>query len=91
MRVQVRDQGDTVSLQICGRLAGCWVPELEQCWHTARAGHPAQKLAVDLRGVTFIDPAGERLLRSMHREGASFVAAGLLIQEIVDQVTGGSK
>jgi hypothetical protein len=46
---------------------------------------------VDLRGVTFVDPAGKRLLQRMHREGATFLASGLLIQEVVDQVTGGSR
>ena len=91
MRVQILEQGETVSLHVCGRLAGCWVPELEQCWRATRAGHPDQKLAVDLRGVTFIDPAGQHLLQSMHRDGASFLATGLLTQEIVDQVTGCSK
>jgi len=50
-----------------------------------------QKLAVDLRGVTFIDPAGEQLLKSMHRDGASFLATGLLIQEIVNQITGSAR
>jgi hypothetical protein len=46
---------------------------------------------VDLCGVTFIDRAGEDLLKRMYREGASFRAAGLLIQEVVNQVTGGAK
>jgi anti-anti-sigma regulatory factor len=91
MRVQVRDQGDAVSLQICGRLTGCWVPELEECWRNLQAGRSAKRLAVDLRGVTFIDTAGERLLQSMHHEGASFLVTGLLIQQIVDQITGSSK
>jgi len=91
MRVQVRDQGGAVSLQVCGRLAGCWVLELEECWRTLQAGCPPKRLAVDLRGVTFIDTAGERLLQSMHRQGAKLLAAGLLNQEIIDQITGSSK
>ena len=91
MRVQIRDEDGKLSLQVCGRLAGCWVPELERCWRGAQAGHEGRKLAIDLRGVTFIDPAGESLLQSMHREGASFVATGLHIQEIVDHITGGLK
>ena len=91
MKVQVRDATGGVVLQVCGRVAGCWVPELERCWMTARAEHPDTKVAVDLTGVSFIDPAGERLLASMHRAGASFSAAGVLIQEIVNQITGTSK
>ena len=91
MRVQIRDEGVVVHLQVCGRLAGCWVPELERCWRDAQATRGNRKLAVDLRGVTFIDPAGECLLESMYREGASFVATGLHTQEIVDHITGGLK
>lgn len=78
--------GRTV-LQINGRLAAEWVGELEQCW---RAG-AVPGILVDLRGVTFIDQSGERLLRRMHREGASFLPGGLLVREVVNQITGGSK
>jgi len=91
MKVQVRDFGEDLNLQVCGRVTGCWVDELERCWRAASETHPHQKLSVDLRGVTFIDQAGEQLLKSMYRQGASFQATGLLIQEIVDQITGSSK
>ena len=91
MKVQVREAGDAVVLQVCGRVAGCWVQELAKCWLAAREGHPMCEFAVDLREVTFIDSSGQALLRSMHREGARFQVAGLLIEEIVDQITGSSK
>jgi len=91
MKVQIREHGEDLNLQVCGRVAGCWVAELERCWRVASETHPHQSLSVDLRGVTFIDRAGEELLGSMYRQGASFQATGLLIQEIVDQITGSSK
>ena len=74
-------------LQVNGRLAAEWVRELEECW---RSGQNKQIL-VDLRGVTFIDESGERLLRRMHRDGATFLSGGLLVREVVNQITGGSK
>jgi anti-anti-sigma regulatory factor len=88
MKVQVRDSHGDVTLQVCGRLADPWVKELEQCWLSSRSQYPRGAIAVDLRGVSFIDPAGERLLRSMHENGASFQTAGVLIREIVNQITG---
>lgn len=91
LKAQYRELGDQVLLQVCGRLTGGWVAELERCWRTAMKSYPDHRLSVDLRGVTFIDPAGESLLRSMHRNGASFQASGLLIQEVVHQITGRSK
>ena len=61
--------------------------ELEQCWSSRGNKH----ISVDLRGVTFIDESGEHLLRRMHREGATFQVGGLLVQEVVNQITGGAR
>lgn len=92
MKAQVRESGGQVTLQVCGRMtAEGWVGELEKCWQAARLKYEGRPIVVDLRGVTFIDHAGERLLERMHRDGATFLAAGLLIQEVVNQVTGGAK
>ena len=91
MKAQVEETPGSVTLKVCGRLAEGWVDELDKCWHDARVSHPSGPIAVDLRYVTFIDPAGEALLRRMYGDGATFLAAGLLTQEVVNQVTGGSK
>lgn len=85
MKAQFRERDGEIVLQVCGRLAEGWVEELEKSWQERRV-----KL-VDLRGVSFVDPAGRRLLQRMHRDGATFLASGLLVREVVDQVTGGSK
>ena len=91
MRAEFREIEDQVVLNVCGRLAEGWVGELEQSWRANRTAHPKSRLSVDLRGVTFIDQAGEDLLLRMHQEGASFLAEGLMIREVVSQITGGSK
>ncbi len=91
MRAEFREHEDQVVLKVCGRLTDGWVGELEQCWRDARAAHPRSQISVDLREVTFIDQAGEGLLHLMHRDGASFLADGLMIREVVSQITGGSK
>jgi len=85
MRAQFRERDGEVVLQVCGRLAEGWVGELEKSWRERKT-----KL-VDLCCVSFVDAAGRRLLQRMHREGARFLASGLLVQEVVDQVTGGRK
>ena len=86
MRAQVDSVGDRVTLKVCGRLAEGWVPELETCWHAARIDHPGGKILVDLKHVTFIDDKGRSLLERMHREGATFAAAGLLTRAIIDKI-----
>ncbi len=85
MKAQFRERDGEVVLQVSGRLAEDWVEELEKSW----GEHKTKR--VDLCGVSFVDPAGRRLLEKMHREGAKFTACGLLVREVVDQITGGSK
>jgi hypothetical protein len=86
MRAQVSSNGDHVTLKVSGRLAEGWVPELENCWRAARIDHPAGKILVDLKHVTFIDDKGRSLLERMHRDGATFAAAGLMTREIIDNI-----
>lgn len=86
MKAQVDESPGEVTLRVCGRLADGWVDELDKCWRDARATHHGP-IAVDLRCVTFIDHAGEALLRRMYGDGATFLAAGLLTREVVNQVT----
>jgi hypothetical protein len=86
MRAQVSSKGDRVTLKVCGRLAESWVPELETCWHAARTEHPGGRILVDLQHVTFIDDKGRSLLERMHRDGATFAAAGLMTRAILDNI-----
>jgi hypothetical protein len=88
MKVETGHGSKDVELTVCGRVAGCWVAELERAWQAAKSEHAGSSISVDLKGVSFVDSAGEDLLRSMHREGVRFLTSGLLIQEIVNQITG---
>lgn len=86
MKIQMKEFGDQLTLQVEGRLAGAFVPELETCWQAACAHQPNRKISVDLQSVTCIDRAGRSLLQSMHRNGVGFLRAGLAIQDILEQV-----
>ena len=91
MKAQFSENGGQITIQVCGRLVSEWVEELEKCWTTARQGHPDARFQVDLRGVSFVDQAGERLLRTMYQHGAHFEVSGLLMKDVVNHITGGSK
>ena len=88
MRAQVSSVGDRVTLRVSGRLAEGYVPELENCWRSTRIDHPGGRILVDLKHVTFIDDKGRSLLERMHRDGATFAAAGLLTRAIIDKIIG---
>lgn len=88
MKIQTKELDDQVILQVEGRLAGAFVPELEDCWQAARASQPGRKISVDLKNVTCIDRSGRYLLQLMHTNGVGFLRAGLAVQDILEQVTG---
>ncbi len=77
------DTADTQRWSLHGRLAGPWVDELRSCWKRARARSPLSRVIVDLKEVTCIDPAGEKLLGEMRRAGAELIAAGVEHQHLL--------
>jgi hypothetical protein len=66
-----------------GHLVGLWVSELRRCWKETRRTGNNLKCIVDLNDVTFIDKQGERLLRTMLKEGAQFIANGIYIRHLL--------
>jgi anti-anti-sigma regulatory factor len=68
-----------------GRLVGLWVSELRKSWKETHRSASKRKCVVDLNEVTFIDKKGERLLRSMSKEGAQFIATGIYTKHVLQQ------
>jgi len=70
-----------------GRLVGPWVGELRASWKkTHRDGPGGRTCIVDLSDVTFVDKGGERLLRAMSKQGVQFVANGIYIKYVLEQL-----
>src|SRR5882672_6407421 len=84
IKIQMKELDDQLTLQIEGRLAGAFVPELENCWQAARANQPNLRISIDLKSVTSVDRAGRSLLQLMHRDGVGFLRAGLALQDILE-------
>ncbi|HEY6293114.1 MAG TPA: hypothetical protein VI455_16305 [Terriglobia bacterium] len=82
----MKELDDCLILQVEGRLAGAFVPELEHSWQAVRVNQPNRKISVDLKNVTCIDRAGRRLLHLMYGDGVAFLRAGLAIQDILEQI-----
>ena len=68
-----------------GRLAGPWVSELRNAWTRTHQSQDKRTCIIDLNDVTFIDDAGERLLRTMSKEGARFIATGIYIKHVLQK------
>lgn len=86
MKIQMKEIDNQLILQVEGRIAGVYVPELENCWQIARADQPSRKIKVDLKSVTCVDRAGRYLLQLMHSNGVGFLRAGLAVQDILEQI-----
>jgi hypothetical protein len=87
LRITIHDKPESLTFQLEGRLAGPWVPVLEECWQSALARQRQPVLHVDLTEVTFIDAAGRACLAALHRRGAEFIAADCLTKAFVAEVT----
>ena len=68
-----------------GRLVGLWVSELRRCWKKTHSTDNNRTCIVDLNDVTFIDTNGERLLRTMSKQGVQFIASGIYIKHLLQE------
>lgn len=91
LRITTEKKRGKIALSVEGRLAGPWVPALEQCWRELHAASPREKFHIDLCGVSFIDAAGKVLLKEIHRQGGRLIAEGCLNQAIVHEIMAGEK
>jgi hypothetical protein len=83
LKITLHDSASEIRLRLEGRLAGLWVRELGQCWHTAASTTAGRKTVLDLREVDFVDEAGESLLGEMCRAGVKLLSATPLIRDVV--------
>jgi hypothetical protein len=82
------DTAGTQLWSLHGRLTGPWVDELRSCWRQARERAPLARAIVDLKEVTFIDQAGEKLLAEMRGAGAKLLATGVEHQHLIATLEG---
>ena len=71
------------TLQLEGKLVGPWVVELSRACEELRT--PPSSLRLNLSAVTFIDPAGIRLLSDLVRQGATITGCSGFIEELLSR------
>jgi hypothetical protein len=86
LRITIAETATEQRWTIEGRLVGPWVGELRTCWKKRHRTQNGRACIVDLSGVTFIDKGGQRLLRTISKEGTQFMATGLYIKHVLDQL-----
>ena len=88
LRITVHEDGAVWRLHLAGRLAGAWVAETENTWRSALVS--GRGVEIDMREVTWIDEAGRRLLQTINQAGARFIAKGVAMEALVEEITGKS-
>ena len=69
-----------------GRLVEPWVAELRTYWKKRHRAQNGRTCTVDLSAVTFIDTGGQRLLRTMSKEGPNSSRRMPYIKRVLDQL-----
>jgi hypothetical protein len=89
LRVTKFEAAGRTNFKLEGKLAGCWVEVMEDCWKQALTEGAATPMTVDLNAITYVDGRGTDLLRQMHRQGVELSAGTCLGKGIVEQICSG--
>jgi hypothetical protein len=86
LKVTIKQGDSAETWELEGKLSGDWVKELERCWKE-RPSPPGVSLQVQLKAVSYVDPAGKKLLTDMHGCGVEIKGCGCMTKALVDEIT----
>jgi RNA polymerase sigma-70 factor (ECF subfamily) len=81
LRITPLNGGSGVTLRLEGKLRTPWDQELERAF--SQAATRAQRVTLDLQGVSYADEAGTRLLRRLLAGGAAIDGCSSFLQELL--------
>src|ERR1700730_12661162 len=87
LRMTVLDNAESVTFQLEGTLADCWVGEVERCRQHTMARRRRPGVRFDPTGVTDIDAAVKANLAAMLFKEAELVAADCLTKAVVAEIS----
>jgi hypothetical protein len=74
LRITVQEDPRTVAIKLEGKVVGSWVGEVDRAWRSLESSWGSKKFSLDLRGVSFVDSEGRRLMRTIYEKtGAAFL------------------
>ena len=87
LRITVRQNADSTTLRIEGRLIGPWVQELRTIWTNVRSAPGPDRVVINLTDITIVDAHGRSLLAEISSAGAVLTGSGLLAKALIADVT----
>lgn len=88
LRISVTNDANATRFKLEGKLAHEWVGEAAKAWAALTNLHGIGEVIVDLRDVSFVDDAGQRLLLAMHRWGGKLCGSGLMMSALIGEIQG---
>jgi anti-anti-sigma regulatory factor len=86
LKISMNHETALATLKVEGRVVGPWAAELGKTWRGMWAMSKQPTLQLDLRGVTYVDSNGARVLREIVRStGAEVFADSPLTQYFANQ------
>jgi anti-anti-sigma regulatory factor len=86
LRITINDETVEQRWTLQGRLSGPWVAQLKSNWEKSHGLNGHRDCVVDVSGVTFVDLDGERVLATMMRDGAKFIATGVYTKHVLEML-----
>jgi len=91
LRITLEEKNEVVVLKLEGRLAGPWAAELGRLWEEKASTVAQKEVSLDLRGTTFADADGIRILKTIYSQtDATFLTGTPWAQYIATEVAGSS-
>ena len=91
LKITVTETPTEMRWTLQGRLVAPWVGELRKSWKAAKQTQEGRTCVVDLNDVTLIDEGGEKLLRTMAREGVQLIGNGVFTKNLLEELQGEGK
>jgi ABC-type transporter Mla MlaB component len=86
LRISMTQETARATLKVEGKVVGPWAAELDKTWRGLWAQTKQPTMQLDLRGVTFVDANGARILHEIVRmTGAEVFADSPLTQYFAKQ------
>lgn len=88
LKITMRKTGTEDRWTLHGKLMGPWVSELRTVLRNTQGADKQRSCVFDLDEVTFVDKAGEKLLRALAKPAVQFEASGIYVRGILRQLQG---
>ena len=91
LKITITETATEMRWTLQGRLVAPWVRELRKSWNAANQTREGRTCVVELNDVTLIDEGGEKLLRTMAREGVQLIGDGVFTKNLLEELQGEGK